>query len=93
MNILIEENLKNGLLCYALDTWLAIRLQIYNLFLVLIPSYSLIIYIIYRSNEVRDQKQLVIFLTESLSFAASFITLIGKSCEVESFLVAVERCY
>lgn len=52
MRFLINENLKNSILTYALDSWFGIRISFLNLFLIQVPCYALIVYFLKYSDKI-----------------------------------------
>ena len=94
MHFFIEENVKNGVLGYATDSWFMTRLALCNFFLVVLPSYAFIYYHLYFStnNMSEGTSNLVLFITKSTSLSKSYSALLRFICELETLLVAVERC-
>lgn len=41
---LVEDNLKNSVLIYGLDSWYQLRVSLLNIFLVQVPCYALLIW-------------------------------------------------
>ena len=47
----INENAKNGLMNFGVDSWFTTTMGVFNVFCVLIPSYSLLLYNLYTTYD------------------------------------------
>ena len=92
MDEFTEENTKNMLINSGLDSWFSTRIAVWSTFLVLIPSYTYILYHIYTTPGGTDTKKLVIFITKSTGFSTFFVMLLKLWSQFETSMVVVERC-
>jgi ABC-type multidrug transport system fused ATPase/permease subunit len=96
MSHLINENTKNKILEIGLDGWFEVSLCLFDFFLVLIPSYALVIYTLYLNQESgsddADFTNFSLFLLLIVEFAKDFNILLNSMNNAESNSVSVERC-
>lgn len=94
MNRLVEENSKNNIMLYALDSWFMTRINIWNVFLVMLPSYSYLIYRIYQlsDGEQIDIKPVVLFILNTTKFSSDVTSFLSNLSNIEVNLISVERC-
>lgn len=91
---LIHENSKNGVISFGLDGWFETRLAIWNLILVLLPSYGMVIYQL-RINPNLGSKKLVeiaFFLLRTINFVVMYQNMLSLLTFIETNLVSIERC-
>jgi len=77
---------------YALNGWFKSRVLIATLFIMLVPSYSYILYTLYFFPETVVTKDLVYFVLIAAWMASSMIILLNLICELEVNLISLERC-
>lgn len=72
----IEENSKNGLLNVATDGWFTTIMRLLNVIVVLIPSYTILLYSLYKDYDPTkpksDNTAIAFFLLNAVSFAGDF---------------------
>lgn len=86
----IENNLKNSILVYGLDSWFQLRVTLLNIFLVQLPSFAYIIYT-YRDSDFPTDK-VALFLMLSTGLSEDILKVLQSLSEFEASLVSIERC-
>lgn len=91
-----EENAKNGVINFGLDSWFKTNMLIYNVFVILIPCYGMLLWNVYSTYDplkpAEDNIKIAQFLIVATSFANDYLGFLNQLCMVESSLIAMERC-
>lgn len=88
---LINENNKNNLTIFALDSWFSSSMLLASFLLVTVPSFGFVLFSIYE-NKIMDIKYLVMFITTSTEVGTMLLSILENACGVESLMISVERC-
>lgn len=86
---LIMENFKNSLMIYSIDSWYQLRVVLFMLFIVQVPTFLLII-ILFRSEF--DPSRLAVILFSACEMIRCMLETITSQCNFESKLISFERC-
>ena len=89
---LIDENTKNSLIIFGLDSWFETRIAILNLLLVQLPSYGYVFYVLYTGNGDMPIKKLILFILGSTKLTTDMVAFLIILSQFETALVSVERC-
>ena len=74
---LVDENSKNSLIIFGLDSWFEIRIAILNLVLVQIPSYGYVFYNLYTGgDEDFNIQKLIFFILGSTKLTLNMTSLL-----------------
>lgn len=92
INDLINENSKNTIMIYALNGWFKSRVLFATLFIMILPSYSYVLFTLYYFPETVITKDLIYFVLISGWMASSMIILLNMVCDLEVNLISLERC-
>jgi len=89
---LINENNKNNLMIYGLDSWFSNMVLNTTMLVVQIPAYSYVVWTIYSATESIDLRLTMMFLLSATQIAPSLLYLLQRFCELETNLISIERC-
>ena len=103
---LIDENSKNRLIEIASDAWFEITLAVFNCFVVLLPSYGILVWLVYSESKKktldveilgedpsdRNLTDLSFFMVMIVAFSNDLTFLLKCICLSEGNFVSVERC-
>ncbi len=92
----IEENSKNGIMNAAIDSWFTTTMRLLSMIIVLIPSYSIMLWSLNKNYDPtkakEDNTKIAFFLLIAVSFAGDYSSFLTQFCFVESSLISIERC-
>ena len=95
----INENTKNMIFDSGLKIWFDVINKLWEMFVLSIPLYSILIFVVYRDyvpdpteNQKKVRTDLSNFLVRAISFAGTFATALDYICSLELQLVSAERC-
>ena len=90
----INENTKNYIMDIGLDGWFTNNLALFDLFIVQIPSYALLLWTLYDKDfdSKEDFKKLTLFMLLIVDFATDLGEFLNYACMAEGKFVSVERC-
>ena len=89
---LINENTKNSLIIYGLDGWFQTRISIMNLFLVQMPCYGYVFYVLYQGNQTLSISLLIMFILATTKLSQDMSDFLTQMSIFETSMVSVERC-
>lgn len=92
LDYLVDENNKNSITILGLDSWFQTNLLNYSLLLVILPSYSYVFWVLFRSPESISVEMIMIFILNSTLLADDIGKLLQTLNGLESNIISVERC-
>jgi len=92
LDYLANENNKNNLMIFGLDSWFSTMILNATVLVVNIPAYSFVIWTIYSDSDKVDLRFTVLFLINSTSLANFLLWTLKSFSNLESDLISVERC-
>ena len=92
LKYLINENMKNSLLVFGLNSWFKTRITMCNLWLVQVPGYALMLYQIWVSSASVDVQKLILFIIASTRLIDTMSVFLNEISNFETSLISFERC-
>ena len=98
MEARIDQNSKTFLLAEATNPWFRAKMSIYNSLVLMIPSFSLLLYYLYYVHEPSESgrhKGLInisIFLSKLVAFSKLYAMIMIDTSVFETVLISAERC-
>ena len=91
---LVEDNLKNSVLVYGLDSWYQLRVSLLNILLVQIPCFALIVWNFKDTDSLTNKEieDLALFLILATALTEDIIACLQSLAEFEGSLISIERC-
>ena len=90
----VEENMKNSLMSLGLDSWISVQLELLNLFVVLVPTYSLMISYLYYNYDPNSDGYAAVayFILKVAGIPGDFDLIVSYTIGLETVLISAERC-
>lgn len=84
-----NENLKNGVLMNGCNAWFNIRVSLSNIFIVQLPCYIYLIYMLTQNSDIERVIMVVLYSTNVTYDAVNFLQMYS---DLETSFISVERC-
>ena len=96
MNERVDSSTSAGLLVAGLISWYSVYSALINLFVLLLPSYALMLFSLYKDYSIDSKTQyfkVALFILNVVRFQPEFNNFLKVLSDIELDLVSYERCY